>query len=428
MEIRREFGGSALPSMALLRELTDQIVLDTVFEQAPITRAEIAQRTGISKTTVSESVRRLERMKLLLPAGEQRGRQGRVGTYYQVAADAGFVVAVDLHPTEIRLCAADLFGRAFLETTHQPVPPRNPDHIARQVRALVAGAIEEGSVGHGRPLAIGVSVANPVDPRTSAVIPLADTPYPEGVFQPQEALAGLTDAPLLVENDVNLAAVAERRHGAAREAESVAYVFIGAGMGMGLVVGDRLVRGARGVAGEIGYLSVGSQPPETGDDVGIGSGIGVRHGFARAVAAAGFGSRRHNTKADGAGRADGADGVDGADTADSADAVVVAREIFRLAAEGDVEALAVIEREGRTIGEAIATVCAVVDPELVLLGGPIGSHPALLDVVRETVNRLAPLPPPVEAGALGEAAPLRGALTVALRRARSDLRADAGGE
>jgi DNA-binding transcriptional regulator GbsR (MarR family) len=67
-----------------------------VFEQAPITRAEIAQRTGISKTTISESLRRLEEMKLLLPAGEQRGRQGRVGTYYQVAADAGFAIAVDL--------------------------------------------------------------------------------------------------------------------------------------------------------------------------------------------------------------------------------------------------------------------------------------------------------------------------------------------
>jgi predicted NBD/HSP70 family sugar kinase len=397
MEIGRGFAGSALPSMALLRELTDQIVLDIVFEQAPITRAEIAQRTGISKTTVSESVRRLERMKLLLPAGEQRGRQGRVGTYYQVATDAGFVVAVDLHPTELRVCATDLFGRAFLESTHQPAQPRNPDHIARQLRTLVTGAIEQGTVGHGQPLAVGVSVANPVDPRTSAVIPLEDTPYPEGVFQPQEALAGLTDAPLLVENDVNLAAVAERWHGAAREAESFAYVFIGAGMGMGLVVGDRLVRGARGGAGEIGYLSVGSEPP----------GTQTRHGFARAVAAAGFRPRH----------------LPGTDSVDS---VAVAREIFRLADEGDEEARAVIAQEGRTIGEAIATVCAVVDPELVLLGGPIGSHPALLDPVREAVNALAPLPPPIESGALGEAAPLRGALTIALRRARADLRSNAG--
>ncbi|WP_327740938.1 ROK family transcriptional regulator [Streptomyces sp. NBC_00493] len=391
MEIRRGLAGAALPSMSLVRELTDQIVLDAVFDRAPITRAEIAQATGISKTTVSESVRRLEGMKLLLPAGEQRGRQGRVGTYYQVAADAGFVIAVDLHPSEIRLCATDLFGRPFLESTHQPNRPRDPDHIARQLRALITKTISQGAVGHGELLAIGVSVANPVDPRTSAVIPLEDTPYPEGVFQPQEALAGLTDAPLLVENDVNLAAVAERWHGAAREADSFAYVFIGAGMGMGLILGDQLIQGARGVAGEIGYLSVSSQPS------------GTPHGFARAVAEAGFRAGKRP------------------DTAD-VDPVAVAHDILRRADEGDAEAQAVVEEEGRTIGEAIATVCAVVDPDLVLLGGPIGSHPALLAPVRAAVNSLAPLPAPVEAGALGDAAPLRGALAVALRRARADLR------
>ncbi|MET7383351.1 ROK family protein [Streptomyces sp. NPDC005526] len=395
MEIRRELAGAALPSMALVRELTDQIVLDTVFEQAPVTRAEIAHRTGISKTTVSESVRRLEELRLLRPAGEQRGRQGRVGTYYRVAADAGFVVAVDLHPSEIRLCAADLFGRPFLQSTHQPLRPRNPEHTARQLRTLVAGAIEQGGVDHGRPLAVGISVANPVDPRTSAVIPLRNTPYPGGVFQPQDALAGLTDAPLLVENDVNLAAVAERWHGAGRDAESFAYVYIGAGLGMGLVVGDRLVQGARGVAGEIGYLSVSSQPP------------GTPHGLARAVAEAGFRTGQ-------------------LPEADGADPVAAAREVLRRAEEGDAEAGAVVAEEGRTIGEAIATVCAVVDPELVLLGGPVGSHPALLRPVRETVRALAPLPPPVEPGALGDTAPLRGALAVALRRARADLRTRAG--
>ena len=396
MEIRQTLAGSGLPSMALVRELTDQIVLDTVFEQAPVTRAEIAQKTGISKTTVSESVRRLEQMKLLLPAGEQRGRQGRVGTYYQVAADAGFVVAVDLHPTEIRLCAADLFGHSFLEVSHQPVQPRIPRHIAGQLRDIVIDAIAQGTVSHGQPLAVGVSVANPVDPDTSAVIPLVDSPYPEGLFQPQEALAGVTDAPLLVENDVNLAAVAERWHGAARDASSFAYVYIGAGMGMGLIIGDQLIRGARGVAGEIGYLSISAQPP----------GSQTRHGFARAIAAAGF--RPEHLSED-----------------DDLHSVAVAHKIFRLAAEGDPQARAIVEHEGRTIGEAITTVCAVVDPELILLGGPIGSHPALLEPVRATVQALAPLPPPIEAGALGDAAPLRGALAIALRRARADLRTHA---
>lgn len=348
MTIRK---AQALPSMTLLRELTDQIVLDTVFGQAPITRAEIAQRTGISKTTVSEAVRRLEEAGLLLTAGAQTGRQGRVGTYYQVAADAGFVVGVDLNSTEIRVCAADVFGTPFLESTHEPEDPRT------QLRGLVAEAIYRGQTDHRQLLAVGISVANPVDPVTKAVIELPDTPYPEGLFQPEEALSGLFTAPLLVDNDVNLAAVAERWHGAAQDVSNFAYVHIGAGMGMGLVIGDQLVRGARGVAGEIGYLSIGSPG---------------RQGFTRAV-----------------------------EDADS------------------------MQRTGEVIGEAIAAVCAVVDPELVLLGGPIGLNPALLDPVRQTVQALAPLPPPVELGALGENAALHGALVQALHRGRADLWAQA---
>ncbi len=400
MEIRKGPGLRALPSMTLLRELTDQIVLDTVFEQAPVTRAEIAQHTGISKTTVSESARRLEAAGLLLPAGEQRGRQGRVGTYYQVAPTAGYVVAVDLNPTRIRLCAADLFGHPFQQSALPPAQPREPARVAERLRELVADAVTEAGSDHGRLLAVAVSVANPVDPATSRVIPLADTPYPEGLIQPQETLADLVEAPILVENDVNLAAVAERWHGAARTTDSFAYVYIGAGMGMGLVVGDQLIRGARGVAGEIGYLSVSSQP--------AGPGLG-RHGFARAVAG-GFHPER---------------GQDGGQDGDQV-AVDVARQVFDRAARGEAEAQAVVEREGRTIGEAIAAVCAVIDPEVVLLGGPIGLHPALLEPVRAAVRDLAPLPPAIEVGTLGDTAVLHGALALALRRARTDLCARPG--
>ncbi|WP_030257457.1 ROK family transcriptional regulator [Streptomyces violens] len=401
MDIRRGLGGpgrAALPSMTLLRELTDQIVLDTVFEQAPITRAEVAQVTGISKTTVSEAVRRLEGAGLLLPAGAQTGRQGRVGTYYRVAAGAGFVLAASLDSTEVRLTAADLFGKPFHEASAPPAGSGKPADAAGQLRAMVRDAIAGSRGARGPLLAVGLSVANPVDPGTSAVIPLPETPHPAGLFQPREALAGVTDAPLLVENDVNLAALAERWHGATGEAGSCAYVHIGAGMGMGLVIGDELVRGARGLAGEIGYLG------------GSHGRAGGRHGFARAVAE-GF--------ATGAETGGGTGGA-AADLRGPA-AVEAARTILDRAAEGDAEAQAVVAREGRTIGEAVAAVCAVVDPELVLLGGPIGAHPALLEPVRATVDALAPLAPRVETGTLGENAALRGALALAVRRGRTDL-------
>jgi predicted NBD/HSP70 family sugar kinase len=382
----------ALPSMGLLRELTDQIVLDTVFADAPITRAEVAQRTGISKTTVSEAVRRLERVGLLVEAGAQRGRPGRVGTYYRVAADAGFVLAVELNQAGVKVCAADVLGTPFREVAQPPVEVREPEQVAAQLRAVVAEAIDAGRTDHQRLLAVGVSVAKPVDPVSKRVIDLLDTPYPEGQIQPGEVLGDLLgDVPLLVDNDVNLAAIAERWHGAAREVSSFAYVYLGAGMGLGLVIDDKLIRGARGVAGEIGYLSVASTKAGPG-----------RHTFARAVAAGGF-------------------GPDDPRDALPQDIVTGAKLVLDLAERGDARARAVVADEARTIGEAVAAVCAVVDPELVILGGPIGAHPALLAPVRATVAELAPLPPPVSTGALGDGASLQGALVLALQRGRANL-------
>jgi predicted NBD/HSP70 family sugar kinase len=363
-----------------------------VFADAPITRAEVAQRTGISKTTVSEAVRRLERVGLLVEAGAQRGRPGRVGTYYRVAADAGFVLAVELNQAGVKVCAADVLGTPFREVAQPPVEVREPEQVAAQLRAVVAEAIDAGRTDHQRLLAVGVSVAKPVDPVSKRVIDLLDTPYPEGQIQPGEVLGDLLgDVPLLVDNDVNLAAIAERWHGAAREVSSFAYVYLGAGMGLGLVIDDKLIRGARGVAGEIGYLSVASTKAGPG-----------RHTFARAVAAGGF-------------------GPDDPRDALPQDIVTGAKLVLDLAERGDARARAVVADEARTIGEAVAAVCAVVDPELVILGGPIGAHPALLAPVRATVAELAPLPPPVSTGALGDGASLQGALVLALQRGRADL-------
>jgi predicted NBD/HSP70 family sugar kinase len=349
--------GRALPRLDLLRELSDQSVLDVVFAAAPVTRAEIARRTGISKPTVNEAVRRLERVGLLRPAGTETGRPGRVATYYEVAADAGFVVGVDLNPTAVRICATDLFRREFHTETMPPLRARSPRDVAQQLRTGVRAALEAGRRDHGELLALGVSVANPVDPATGAVIALPDTPYPEGLIQPAEVLADLVSAPLLVDNDVNLAAIAEMEYGVGREVASFAYLFVGAGIGAGLVVDGTLLRGARGLAGEIGYLSMGFGSPEEHS----------RHGLARAVAAQDF-----------------------AGTA-------------------------------RAIGEAAAALCAVLDPQLVVLGGPIGLQPALLEPVQRAVDALAPVPTPVRTGTVGEAAPLQGALVVALERARADL-------
>jgi predicted NBD/HSP70 family sugar kinase len=235
-------------------------------------------------------------------------------------------------------------------------------------------------------------VANPVDPITREIIALPNSPFPEGRLSVRDTLAGLADpAPLLVDNDVNLSALAERRSGAASTAESFVYLYLGAGLGMSYYHGDQLVRGAHGLAGEIGYLVT-----EPADDSAAAAGGPVR--LSEAIAALGFG------------RPDGP----------ALDVAAIHRALAEAAA-GDPGAGAVVRRLGTAVARAVAAVCAVVDPDLVLLGGPVGTHPGLLEPVRAAMTTVALAPVRVEPSAVTEFAPLRGALVAALDAGRAGL-------
>lgn len=369
--------------MATVRDRTEQGVLDLFFAEAgPLTRVEIAYRCGLSKPTVNAAVRRLESEGVLAPAGTQSGRQGRVATFYEIASSAGSVVAVELNPGVIRVAAGDLVGRQVLE--HTVAPPERPSDVADELRRIVL----EARVSTPSLLAVAVAVANPVDQRTRSVVELADTPYPEGLIQPVKILAPMVGDALVVDNDVNLAALAEMRSGAAQGIADFVYLYVGAGLGMGLVVGGEVVRGSRGLAGEIGYF------PSRASAV-------ARHGLARAVA--GYGLARP------------------AGAAGPAGVVAAAQELLGRAYDGDASAQSAVAEAGRALGEAVAAVCAFTDPELVVVGGPIGMHPMLLDAIEQTVAELVPAPTPVVAGELGESAPLQGALELARRHARERL-------
>jgi predicted NBD/HSP70 family sugar kinase len=189
--------------------------------------------------------------------------------------------------------------------------------------------------------------------------------------------------------------VGEKWRGLARGVSDFVFVSVGAGVGMGIVVGDELVRGAHGAAGEIGYLpSVGSDPF---DD---------RHrlhgGFEDEVGAAGV-----------LGAALGRGDWKGEPPRSVA-------EVFERAGS-DPAAAAVVDAAARRMGLAISTVCAMLDPALVVLGGGIGSNPRLLRPVREAVAALVPLSVRIETSLLREKSALYGALAVALREGRRRL-------
>jgi predicted NBD/HSP70 family sugar kinase len=398
------------PRPNLLRELSEQAILETIFREGPITRPEIAERTRISKPTVSAVVNRLVQARLVQEAGERPGRRGRTPIAYTVDSSAGFVVGVDIGSTALRVAAVDIYGEVLredeLETTKD-------GEVGEQISGVVRKIDRALSPKYGELLAMGVSTPGVVDPATRRVTSLAWHVSDTGQLESLAALESRFGVPVLVDNDINMAAVGEKWHGLARDVSTFLFISIGAGVGMGLVIDDDLFRGSHGAAGEIGYLPLAQDPFDAHhrrlgaleDEIGA---AGVVDAYNRGIGASDRPASEapERTKPDSAGRPRPA---------------TSAREVFARSAEGDAAAQKVVKSAAQRLGLAIATVCAVVDPELVVLGGRIGGSADLLPAVRATVERVLPLPTRIETSVLAERASLEGALVMGLREARERL-------
>jgi predicted NBD/HSP70 family sugar kinase len=376
----------------LLRELNEQAVLETIFREGPITRPELASRTNLSRPAVSAVVSRLESAGLVHAAGARDARRGRKPMAYVVSDRAGFVVGIDIGGANVRVGAANLFGELVCDE-REPTVKDTPRKTSAQITSMVARVVQRASAEHERPLAIGISTPGVVDQASSRVTSLAYNLSAGGDFDALSAIGDRFGVPVLVDNNVNVAAVGERWAGVARGVSTFAFVSIGAGVGMGMVIDDELVRGAHGAAGEIGYMPSGANP------------FDERH-------------RLHGGLEDEIGAAGilAALGTENGDVSPKS-----AHDVFELARGGHEGAQAVIDGVARRIGIAIATVCTVVDPELVVLGGGIGSNAALVGPVRATVAALLPVAARVETSRLGEKAALYGAIAIALRRAHGEV-------
>src|SRR5206468_5760383 len=140
----------------MLRELSEQAVLETIFRQGPITRPEIAAATGLSKPTVSAAVSRLEHGGLVRAAGRRAGQRGRKPIDYVVSSRAGFVVGADIGGSNIRVAAADLFGEPICDLK-RPTAKDGSRALGVQILDMVSEVVDQASGVHGRPLTIGIS-------------------------------------------------------------------------------------------------------------------------------------------------------------------------------------------------------------------------------------------------------------------------------
>jgi predicted NBD/HSP70 family sugar kinase len=408
---------------ALIRALNEQLLLDHVRSSGPYSRAELARVSGLSKPTVSLALANLERAGLIRLAGQRTGMPGRTALLYEVRPEAGFILGLDIGVRYLRGAVADLAGdvRARLS-----VPVRAAT-VADRVAELVELADElcaRAGITRAEVTATVVGSPGVYDPQRNLMALTGGLP---GWDQP-EAVAGLRAAfgpALAIENDVDAAALAERALGVGQEADSFAWVHVGTGIGMGLVLGGRLHRGVHGVAGEIAFLPVGGDPPAwSAGAAAAGGALPAGRVPADRVTAGPEGViidpeevRRRGTLETSA----GADGIVRAARRSGLAGLATARDVFAAAAAGDERAAAVVTGEARLVAAAICCVISVVDPSLIVLGGGIGQAPGFAEAVTVELAAIAPVLPEVRVSALGTDVVVDGCLAEAAAMAWTQL-------
>ncbi len=237
----------------LLRELNDRSALDLLVSSGPLTRAQIGRHTGLSKVTASQLLARLEERGLVAVVGEQVGGRGPNAALYAVVPSSAYVAGLEVGPNNVTAGIADITGNVVAEVTVNP----NADPVS-VVHTAVVKACRSAKIPLAKLRALVIGTPGVVDPRTGDVRFVFDLPHwHSGIL---DALRRDLRLPVVIENDVNLVALAERAFGAAQESDDFALLWADRRLGLAAMIGGRLHRGFSGGAGEIGYLPVPGVP------------------------------------------------------------------------------------------------------------------------------------------------------------------------
>ncbi|MEU9131541.1 ROK family transcriptional regulator [Kitasatospora sp. NPDC048540] len=375
---------------SLLRAINDRAALELLLANGPLSRTQIGTLTGLSKPTASQLLARLETAGLVVPVGTTAGGPGPNAQLYQVNPAAGHVAGLDVTTTHIRIAVADITGNTLAEqqvpTKGWPAADTVPRVAAALARSVAAAGLAEGSL-HQVVLGIGGAL----DPVTGKLRYASHLP---GWHSPRlvAELAGAIGAPVTIENDVNLAAIAEQAAGAARGSEDFVLLWAEEGIGAAIVIAGRLHRGFTGGAGEVGYMPVPGSPVVHDVRRKNSGGFQELAGAPAVLALA----REHGL---------------GAPTAEAAVALA-------LGTPGGGEDFLAVLADRLAVG--LAAIVSVVDPELLVLAGgiPTAGGERLRELVQESLARISIPRPEVRSSSVPGSPVLHGALQLALATAR----------
>ncbi|MFF8655847.1 ROK family transcriptional regulator [Streptomyces huasconensis] len=374
----------------VLRAMNDRAVLDLLVAHGPLTRTRIGELTGLSKPTTSQLLGRLEAAGLVHTTGSLSGRPGPNALLYEIDPGAGHVAALSADPTGITALVADITGTVLgTERVEADAIADDVRHrTAQLVTEAVDGALRQAGLGHDDLRAAVIGTPGAIDPHTGQLRYAPHLPGWHSRTLRDDLAAGL-GTPVAIENDVNLAAVAEQYEGAAQDYDNYVLTWLDEGVGAAIVLGGTLLRGATGGAGEIGYMPLPGAPLVRGGPEATLGPHGGGGGFQSLVSAP------------------------------------VVRELA-----GPDASLAdafaddtILAEVARRLATGIAAVIAVVDPELVVLSGAVAQAGGdkLRVRVEEELTGLALPCPQVRVSELDGDPILTGALRSALTQARDQV-------
>ncbi|MBL3666027.1 ROK family transcriptional regulator [Streptomyces sp. M2CJ-2] len=391
---------AASPSTA--RAINDRNALRLLQQEGPLTAGRLKQLTGLSRPTVADLVERLTAAGLITVVGEAgERRRGPNAKVYGIVADRAQLAALDVRTEGVAVVVSDLVGAVLAEAWVPIAVDAGTVPAVERAVALVERTVKEA--GAGRLHTVGIGAPGLIDPASGEL--RVSKGLPEWHRLLVAALQGrLPEARVSLENETNLAALAEQRDGAAQDRDTFVLLWLGRGTGAAVILDGSLRRGASGGTGEIGFLPVpGTSGLPSAADCGGGF-----HSLASAAAIAEL-AGEHG---------------------------VVAEPDTEPVAAGAVRAAAARAREEPASADArfldaladrvavgVAAVAALLDPGCVVLGGEIGQAGGteLAARVQDRTARMSPLSTEVRASLLGGGAVLRGALLTARDRAQDEL-------
>lgn len=351
---------STVAATSTLRAQNTGMLLRVLWRERQLTRAELAQHTGLSASTVSAIIGELEGSGLVQSLGAVASRGGRRPVLVGLRDDVYAELGVELGARHVAVALLDLRGRVLSFEQQKHDVREDPQGTLREIRRLCDQALYTARFSARKVLGIGVAVPSTVDPALPGQLSELIFPAWRGL-DVRTALASY-GVPVFVDNDANLGALAEHWWGAGQGASELLYVKVGAGVGAGYIIRGELYRGATGRAGEVGHVPI--------DPLGKLCVCGNRGCLTTLIGSAELAERART--------------MFGLETAPPL------AEIVRRARAGDLTARELVDQVGSELGVVIATLLNLLDVEVVILGGEISTvGDMLLDALRGTVRKRA---------------------------------------